>query len=248
MELTPTTSRHLLDLNFSTSINLSSKDNDRFQTLYSTQVYDTFFTLMAKFEVDDLTSGGGKCLIKTIEFLGINYKGPINIKIEEISLEIKDTKLDKEGRNKMTYLYFDLKISGTERGTFSRLPASHPGVDPVDPRRVMTVNLEVPHFITFRIFRTLRTMNNIEEREGVTDASLIPRKSYKLPDDAFWNGIFDSEFFYRDGFYIEPTMGLFPLVGDEIQNHENGSMMSLPAGAVASSINCPIGVGNIYNE
>lgn len=226
------TARHNLDLNFSTTIHLHPGDNKRFQLLYFTQLYDTLFSLFARFEVEETQVANASKRIKEIEFLGVNYKGEKNLKIEDIKVGVEQT-ISDDGQAKLDLLKVDLTVSGCGTGTYTR---------PKD--KIMQLSLDVPDDASLRVQRTLRSMNNFEHRI-IQDGF----EGFNLPEDAYWNGSFDSEFFIRDGFFISPKSAsgkLFKFNPEiHLQNYKTGDMVDKNSLPFASSINCPIGVGLI---
>ena len=147
-----------LELHFSASINLSPTDGKRFQLLYYTQLYDTLFSLFARFEVADFDEDSVK--VQAIEFIGVNYKGHKSLKIEKISASFRDAKdVEKEiDMLKDGYLHFDFSIRGTGTGTFTRLPKGHHLADPSNPNIMRFPEGEeivVPKKSTYRLDRKL---------------------------------------------------------------------------------------------
>ena len=261
--------RHQRDLEFSTTLNLQPDDGDRFQMVYTTQLYGTFFVLYARFEVSESQSTD-HIQLDNIEFLGVNYKGPICLEIENITATIESIPANSSDSNYSDYdrevgsydaidmddpeydnepeseaeaeevgeetteteevemkhiLYVELTLSGRGTGTFTR-----------PSEKVLPVNLQVPKDATFRLERKLQSLSRFEDNE-----------SLNLPEDAFWNGIFDSEFFVRDGFFVKAKYGGMQVEFNEdtdLQDYKTGAMLDydLP---FALGINCPIGVGEI---
>ncbi len=70
-------------MEFSTNVYLSSGDQ-RYQLIYTSQVYGTFFGIYAYFNINETT-------LDSIRFKLINYKGIINIGIEDITHQINES-------------------------------------------------------------------------------------------------------------------------------------------------------------
>ncbi len=70
-------------INYSTTVSLSPEDNDRFQAVYASQRYGTFFGVFAKFNIQ---KKGTSIVLYHIDLELINYKGILNLSI--VSAEI----------------------------------------------------------------------------------------------------------------------------------------------------------------
>lgn len=66
-----------MDLNISTTVSLGEESKKRWQTVYISQLYGTFFIVYALFNFDR-----EKSCLKSVSLRLINYKGPINLGIK----------------------------------------------------------------------------------------------------------------------------------------------------------------------
>ncbi len=71
-------------INYSTTVSLTPDDNDRFQVVYASQRYGTFFGVFGKFKI---RKEENKTLLDQIDFELINYKGPVNISLIKIEID-----------------------------------------------------------------------------------------------------------------------------------------------------------------
>jgi len=92
-------------LDYSSNIFLHSGEDTRFQFVYGSQLYGTFFGLFAKFKFD-IDSSKQSANIKRIDFELINYKGILNIEIE--SIDVYPNYEEIETKNDV--LYIDLFV------------------------------------------------------------------------------------------------------------------------------------------
>ncbi|MGD1957839.1 MAG: hypothetical protein ACFB2Y_03240 [Fulvivirga sp.] len=81
--------------NLVTSVQLNLHDSS-YQLIYTTQLYGTTFSVFANFSVE--SEGEDLMRVKEISFIGVNYKGPININIKEI----EQPEIDENDRLKIT--------------------------------------------------------------------------------------------------------------------------------------------------
>lgn len=66
---------------FFLALSLTPEDRKKFQVVYSSQLYGTFFSVYACFKFTDTKVGGD---FELVTFKIHNYKGPINIGIKEV--------------------------------------------------------------------------------------------------------------------------------------------------------------------
>ncbi len=121
------------ELEFSTTVNFSESDK-RYQAIYVTQVYGTLFILYARFHI---RKNGDNMKINKIELLGVNYKGPVSLRVDSTRFEVDDD----EKRLSLT-----LVLQGNGTGTFSK-------PDPIEP------DVEIPEGYMFVVHRELKKMN-----------------------------------------------------------------------------------------
>ncbi|WP_024772144.1 hypothetical protein [Aquimarina macrocephali] len=162
-------------MNYSTNVFFKEKD-ERYQLVYSSQMYGTFFGVYACFTVSKTT-------VESVRFKLINYKGPLNIGLKHVDfLGLIEEQLEPE-KDDITgpiinCMAFDLTLQ-----------ALHPEVTfppKTDPEQLINCNLtdlQNDHYLSVR------------------------RKFEKIGSSAIEGGIFDSEFYYRDGLRSEYEFG-----------------------------------------
>jgi hypothetical protein len=98
----------LEDFNLSKTISLDEADH-RFQLIYATQLYSSLFGVFARFRTEKQSEE--IVTIKQIDFIGINYKGPINLGIIDINVSHNNVdgllEIDLTVRADNTPLYTD---------------------------------------------------------------------------------------------------------------------------------------------
>ncbi|MFY0686008.1 MAG: hypothetical protein JXQ90_02525 [Cyclobacteriaceae bacterium] len=185
-----------LDLTYSTNVFLH-KDDDRFQFVYGSQLYGTFFSIYAKFigvPVDD------HFLINKILVQGINYKGALNIDIENAYVKEKSDEFDNTSSQNALIIGIDV------RATINAQPVTEEII--VDN---LGSGISVPTDHILLIERKLKRM--------------YQGNSSDLRDRAFVGGHFDSEFFVRDGLFIKDHQVPRMDANDTITKH-NAEMMT----------------------
>ncbi|MFY0631122.1 MAG: hypothetical protein JXR05_12130 [Flavobacteriaceae bacterium] len=83
-------------MDFSTTIVLSPEENDRYQAVYASQRYGTFYGIYGKFKVEKLN---GKILLHRIDLKLINYKGVLNMSMN------KELEVDENAKELIRNLY-----------------------------------------------------------------------------------------------------------------------------------------------
>ena len=73
-------------MNYSTTISLSPNDNDRYQAVYASQRYGTFFGIFAKFNIEKKDE---TILLHHIDLELINYKGILNLSIVGVEIDVE---------------------------------------------------------------------------------------------------------------------------------------------------------------
>ena len=169
-------------LQFSKTISLAERDN-RFQLIYATHLYGTLFGVFARFQTEKIDDDSIK--VKMIDFMGINYKGNINLGIKGIKVnEVVDDVLKID---------LILQADGTGFRTKEFLKPDLPEVMQEDEPRPHFDNIIIKKDQSLEVIRTLVPMN-------------IDHPDYEnLQDEirAFKDGKFDSEFFIRDGLFVK---------------------------------------------
>lgn len=181
---------------FSHYINL--RDHKNHQLIYTSQVYGTFFSVYAKFNIDEDQSTINSDLdtkssfwVKSIDFEVINYKGLINIGLADVILpvhymdEVNET-LNQESQN--TIKVFNLVMRGmggfNQEGTTDGLLKTSISKD---------LEMEIKSDDTMYFKRTMKRLHEDGREVG--------------------NGIFDEEFYYREG--IPPFKARKEIIPDE---------------------------------
>lgn len=154
-------------MDFSTTILLSPEENTRYQAIYASQRYGTFYGLYGKFNIE---KRGEKTLLHGVDLKLINYKGILDISIEtgpdSIALDEEAMELNRN----IPVILLKVKVRA---------------------------KIQEPNFES-----SFRLMNPIEIKRGtffsvITD--IIPLGGQKDIKDPYIDGVFDNEFFYRDG-------------------------------------------------
>jgi len=154
-------------MDFSTTVVLSPEENDRYQAIYASQRYGTFYGLYGKFNIE---KRGRKNLLHGLDLKLINYKGILNISIEtdpdSVAIDEKAMEMNRE----IPVILLKVKVRA----------------------KIQDPNYE----------SSLRLMNPIEVKRGtffsvITD--IIPIGGHKDIKAPYLDGVFDSEFFFRDG-------------------------------------------------
>lgn len=163
--------------NYNSTVSLNSKENNRYQAIYASQSYGTFYGLFAKFVVKDVYSDTTleptTKLLERIDLKLINYKGILNICLKKSSNHEADTIIN----DKKTFI---LKIQ--VKGAISSDP------DDTDSL-VFDPPIKIKHNSYFIVLRELLTLNGQSGDEFNNADDMTP----------FVNGVFDSEFYERQG-------------------------------------------------
>lgn len=153
------------------------------QTVYASQVYGTFFGVFATFHVQDIPNNNVERLLTSVDFYLINYKGPLNLKL--------NANFDKPTR--ISTLQADKPYSGHK---FILKVQHTPDSQAYQPK------------VTLKLKDMYPTEGGIKFAQNeffITERKTIPLAGEGSDTtnlaNAFVNGIFDSEFFTRDGAY-----------------------------------------------
>ncbi|WP_299898811.1 hypothetical protein [uncultured Aquimarina sp.] len=114
---------NLLENNSIKDLNKKNSDDtilsSRYQFVYASQLYNTFFGIFARFETSNLNHENKLCNVDAAEFILVNYSGQINLGIKSID----NIKLDEysvpayDGMpTELKCLNFDITIKGLEKG------------------------------------------------------------------------------------------------------------------------------------
>jgi hypothetical protein len=154
-------------MNFSTNILLSPEENNRYQAIYASQRYGTFFGLYGKFNIE---KKGKKTLLHGIDLKLMNYKGILNMSIENkpdsIAIDEEAVELNRDLNVVLLKVQIRAKIN--------------------DPNYEGSLRLLHPIEITGGTYFSV-----------ISD--LIPLCGHKDIKAPYQDGVFDDEFFFRDG-------------------------------------------------
>lgn len=164
-------------MEFSSNISLRKGDEERYQQLYATQLYGTLFGVFGKFTWEHV-DGGLK--IKRICLRGINYKGPYTLKIVD-RFDEPFVQQSRKVDGQVLILELFLKADTSQRHKFPEVVWDFEEKYPNDEFILRDNDY-------FRINRNLLPM--VDKKDGP-----IERRAFK-------NGMFDEEFYYRDGLYV----------------------------------------------
>lgn len=141
-------------------------DNDKYQPIYASQLYGTFFSVFAKLTTDGTNKD--YYVIKKIDLKLVIYKGIIDIGITQAAFETESQK------NKLGEI---VKINPTINMEVQALYDS-------EPKDLIVSNIDP----TFKFYKN-------------KDFLRVERKLKRMHGDnrAIKNGIFDTEFYYREG-------------------------------------------------
>lgn len=169
-------------MNYSSNVIFKEGYTD-IQTIYASQIYDTFFGVFASFHVSNITNESDKKLLTKVEFHLINYKGPLNVEL--FGNFDRPTKVSNEF---VTGYRFGLKIGHT------------------------VASKAYQDKITLDLSKMYAGDGGLKFSDG--DFFIVERKTIPLAgensnindpkNNAFVNGVFDSEFYIRDGAYGIP--------------------------------------------
>lgn len=161
-------------VSFSTKVTRrNGTHNDQYyQSIYTSQLYGTFFVVYANFKTEENLTNDSYS-VKNITLKIMNYKGLINIGIENAEFEAF---WDQEQNN---------SLGGIITLQLKALASDHCLVRNIDPTHPF------PKGESFL---------------------MVDRKLSKMSSnpDGIQNGIFDEEFFYRDGFQSDASGNLVP--------------------------------------
>ena len=155
-------------IDYSTTVSLTPEDNDRFQVVYASQRYGTFFGVFAKFKI---RKEENKTLMDQIDFELINYKGLVNISLVQIDIDTEAKETIRDVDVILAKLDFQQAMG----------PA-----------------------VTERSFSFANPIEIKSDSYFSIVSDLLPLSGDHNIKEAFVNGFFDSEYFYRDGLVTQP--------------------------------------------
>ncbi|WP_438709974.1 hypothetical protein ACSTS3_11240 [Aquimarina muelleri] len=188
-------------INFSESYDIKIPKNKsekiipdkRYQFVYASQLYGTFFGIFVKFKTSNLDRINKSCTVEAAEFMLVNYSGEINlgiVDIEKDKIEYKNFRvLNMDGTiSDLQCLNFDITVKGLEE-SFKPYPVK------VD----LQINKEKHKNIYLRVNRKLRPLHHSTSNDGKFPAN---------EPHAVKNQVFDSETYNRSGVFYNQTKKL----------------------------------------
>ncbi len=170
-------------MNLTANVLLNSKSNERFQYVYSSQLYGTFFNIYGKFNYDENSSK-----LISAQFSIVNYKGAFNIGIKKVNFKGKKLKSIKG---------YELEISNKKSKGFDVEKEVHN----------FKSNDNSVNCISFNIHVQALNKNIVSKEILINEIILssdnqfleIHRKVKPIKRKYANKIVFDSEYFYRDG-------------------------------------------------
>jgi hypothetical protein len=98
-------------INYSTTVSLSPEDNDRFQAVYASQRYGTFFGIFAKFNIQKT---GKATILHHIDLELINYKGILNLSLVSAEIDVNAREKNRDIPVILLKVYVMAKIDSVE--------------------------------------------------------------------------------------------------------------------------------------
>jgi len=164
------------------NIVLAETLNDTFQNIYASQNYGTFFGVFGKFKFNKTSKK-----IQELTLQIINYKGLINLEFVDYSLIQYENAAEDNIIELSVSLKGSLRTSGKEELSISQEDLNALDLNAVD------------YFI---INKSLKALNGDSQEE--VDARVMNGSNQSdLPLDPMSNGVFDEEFYYRNGKLID---------------------------------------------
>jgi len=172
------------------AIFLNPNDSRNYQAIYGSQSYGTYYSVLAFFDVSESEEQPGKLQLNRIKFDLINYKGPVNLAIKDVEIKLQQKFKDSNGsdiQEKGIFIKLQVKVDNNvpeienSRGLLevqiSDLPEySNPNDRIIDENGTLLVS------------RELLSLGGNTFEDIAEDSK-----------EAILNGVFDSEFFYRNG-------------------------------------------------
>lgn len=209
--------------NYSTTVSLNTNDNDRWQFVFASQAYGTFYGIYALFMNRELYHEDGtidrtKVGVEEIQLELINYKGTLDLSL--IAFDITPPEYDTSNSKPMI---IEVKIQANI-------------ANDVRTEELKPVNFSVNHNTRLEVNRLLLSINGLTKKEldnkithleSLLDNDQITRSQFNeaITQLAFYRGVFDEEYFFRNG-KLPPKLrkdGDFAYSADEIRNAKLGS-------------------------
>ncbi|WP_405411727.1 hypothetical protein [Maribacter sp. Asnod1-A12] len=204
-----------------TSVDLTHNPTEAYHFLYASQLYNTLFAVYGKFNYKEKSSSENQTItIDNIDFKLINYKGNVNIGFSDT---MKDNKV---------YNTLHLPSNSINLGS----DAIYFEVQALTGKLEATVKLFEPIVIrkgdnhNLKFNRLLVPIDGLRFDSNNKDYSLQDPKGNCYDER---EGVFDSEFKYRDGltyFDKQPQQGVYsnPLTLDILKSEELNSNIASP--------------------
>lgn len=154
------------------TISLKKEDQKRMQLVYASQLYGTFFTVFGSFDLE--YHNDKPVLLKGVCLRLINYKGQINLGLVSVTMDPVLEEIDKQENSKSNEVEKELTI--------------HFRVQALQNNDVL------------KYFRFTEPMNIEGLKNLVFQRELLPIHNVDKMS-AVHSGVFDSEFFDRDGLF-----------------------------------------------
>ncbi|MEM6807010.1 MAG: hypothetical protein AAF696_36755 [Bacteroidota bacterium] len=164
------------------------------------QLYSTMFGVFGRFLVEEGSTADGM-VVNGLELTCINYKGPINMKLTTESEDSKEIKVEHSDTSKPHWVTKD------GRRTLLMELWVEPSTEGLD-RELKDYKLDLTPYNLgeFKKGDRLRIERKLNRLNSVGNAR----------EKAFFGGVFDNEFFVRDGLYIKKSDNAGALLGDGV--------------------------------
>lgn len=217
------------NFNYTGNILLGNDNNDRLQSFYSSQSYGTSYSVFGSINIEDnITQKSAK--LKSINLKLINYKGLLNMEL--INYEIKFIQFEKiallNSKNtskKIKNKVIDLKIF------VKAATVSEPNLTlSIDNKDIVNVKINQGDILLIR--RELLSIY-AETKEELDQRVRRNSSGQKEP---LWNptlgGIFDNEFYYRNGKLLGKRMdGDFALIDENDKENFDKTILMIVDGS-----------------
>jgi len=171
----------LTRLPYSSMMILNPDDKKNFSPIYSSQSYQTFYQVYARFDVDKVSSDSKKMKLNSIDFELVNFKGPFQLGIKKI--DVKSLPIEGEDSQRVLFIKIYVKVAT------SRRPLLNYEIDADD---ILDEELRyISHNDILFVDRELLSIYGSTHEE-------VPEYNV-TNDESTYKGIFDIEFYARNG-------------------------------------------------
>lgn len=180
------------NLTYEGTILLDPQNSRFFQSIYGSHSYDTYYSVLARFVVENYsgtdTQHEGKLVLNEVFFELINYRGPVNLVIADYDIKLGQDFKDNNGNVIENGIFLKLSI---------KVDNDNPEINPLEKNYIDLSKIAkyknpedriIDNNSFFLVKRELLSLNG-------RSFDAIPNQS----KDAVLNGVFDSEFFFRNG-------------------------------------------------